>query len=82
MPVPLYLRGWLIPLTAGHLPPPTPPLKVRDLRPELAKPGTRLNEVGLSADLLAKRTISFLDGHKLEFHGLGIDFLDKGGLFE
>ena len=33
MPVPLYLSGGLIPLTAGHL----PPLKVRDLRLDFAK---------------------------------------------
>ena len=50
MPVPLYLSGVVKIL----------------IFLELAKPGTRLNEVGLSADLLPKKTISFLDGHYLK----------------
>jgi hypothetical protein len=47
MPVPLYLSG-----VAKIL-----------IFLDLAKPGTRPKGVGLSADLLPKKTISFLDGH-------------------
>ena len=46
------------------------PLKARDFRLDLAKPGTRLYEAGLSADWLPKKTISFLDGH---YTGLGVN---------
>jgi hypothetical protein len=47
MPVPLYLSGVVKIL----------------IFLDLAKPGTRPNGVGLSADLLPKKTILFLGGH-------------------
>jgi hypothetical protein len=47
MPVPVYLSGVVIIL----------------IFLDLAKLGTRPNGVGLSADLLPKKTISFLDEH-------------------